>query len=52
MEEFDGGADDFVVGEARGEHAVDEVGEGGDAVHEDPETWECIGPREDTVRKH
>ena len=36
---FDGGALDVGVGEAGGEHAVDEVGEGGDAVHEDPEAW-------------
>ena len=31
---------DGVVGQASGEHAVDEVGEGGDAVHEDPEPGE------------
>ena len=44
VREFDLGADDAGVGEPDGEHAVDEVGEGGNAVHEDPETREgCRG---------
>jgi len=46
---FDGGADDFVVGEAGGEEAGEEVGEGGEAVHEDPEAGEGGGAGEDTV---
>ena len=36
--EFDLGADDAGVGEADGEHAVDKIREGAQAVHEDPET--------------
>jgi len=36
------------VGEADGEHAVDEVGEGAYSVHEDPETGEGSGGGEDT----
>ena len=50
LDEFDGGADDGVVGQAGGEHAVDEVCEGGYAVHEDPEAWESLGSGEDTGR--
>lgn len=49
-DEFNRGADNGVVGQARGEHAVDEVGEGGYAVHEDPEAWESSGRGEDTGR--
>ena len=49
-EKFNGGADDGVVGEARREHTVDEVGERRDAVHEDPEAWESGGTGEDTGR--
>ena len=49
-DELDGGADDFVVGETGGEHAVDEVGEGGDAVHEDPEAWEGARSGQDAGR--
>ncbi len=48
FDEFNGGADDVVVGQPGGEHAVDEVGEGGYAVHEDPETWESGGSGKDT----
>ena len=46
--EFDAGADDAGVGEADGEHAVHEVGEGAYSVHEDPETGESGGSGEDT----
>ena len=48
-DEFDVGADDVVVGEPCGKHAVDEVGEGGDAVHEDPEAREGGGAGEDAA---
>ncbi len=48
FDEFNGGADDVVVGQPGGEHAVDEVGEGGYAVHEDPEAWESGGSGKDT----
>jgi len=45
------GTDDASVGEANGEHAVDEVGEGADAIHEDPEAREGGGSGEDTGRE-
>ena len=48
-DELNGGAFDGVVGEAGGEHSVDEVGEGGDAVHEDPEARKGAGAGEDTA---
>ena len=48
MGQFDLGADNAGVGEADGKHAVDEVGEGADSVHEDPETGESGGSGEDT----
>lgn len=50
MDEFNRGTDDGVVGQGSGEHAVDKVGEGGYAVHEDPEAWESGGTGEDTGR--
>jgi len=43
VEVFDGGADDVGVGEAGGEHTGYKVGEGADAVHEDPEAGEGVG---------
>ena len=48
MGELDLGADDARVGEADREHAVHEVGEGTDAVHEYPEAGEGGGGGEDT----
>ena len=47
MQVFDGGADDVGVGQAGREHTGDEVGEGTDAVHEDPEAGERVGGGED-----
>ena len=47
--EFNGGADDGVIGQTGGEHAIDEVCEGRYAVHEDPEAWESGGTSENTV---
>ena len=40
MEEFDGGTDDIGVGQASRKHAVDQISEWRNAVHEDPEAWE------------
>lgn len=37
MEVFVGGAHDVCISNGGGEHATDQVGKGGDAVHEDPE---------------
>ena len=48
LDEFNGRADDGIIGQAGGEHTVDEVGERGYSVHEDPETRECGGTCEDT----
>ena len=48
FDKFNGGAFYMSVGEAGGEHAVDEVSEGGDTVHKDPETRESFGPCKDT----
>lgn len=43
MQEFFGGAGDGRVGETDGQHAGDQVGEGGDAVQEYPEAGEGGG---------
>ena len=50
LDKFNGGADDFVIGQAGREHAIDEVGEGGYTVHKYPEAWKSGGAREDTGR--
>jgi hypothetical protein len=49
LDELVVGAGDFVAGKADAEHAGDEVGEGRDAVHEDPEAREGAGGRDDTA---
>lgn len=46
---FDRRAFDALVGETGGEHTIDEIGEGGDTVHEDPEAGEGLGTRKDAV---
>lgn len=51
MRELDGGADDAGVGQTGGEHSVDEVREGRNAVHEDPESGERFGTGEDAVER-
>ena len=48
VEEFNGGTGDLVVGEAGGEHAVDQISERRNAVHEDPEPWESSRAGEDS----
>ena len=48
VEEFNGGAGDFVVGQAGREHAVDQIGERRNAVHEDPEARESSRASEDS----
>lgn len=49
VEEFVLGAGDGVAREADAEHAVDEVGEGREAVHEDPEVGELAGRGDDAA---
>lgn len=49
VQEFVVGAADAGVCDADAEHAGDHVGEGGDAVHEDPEAGELFGGGEDTA---
>ena len=48
--ELDARTGDVLVGEAGREHAVNEVGEGTDSVHEDPESWQCGGAGEDATK--
>lgn len=50
LDEFNGRADDDVVGQTGGQHAVNEVCEGRYAVHEYPEARESGGSGEDTGR--
>lgn len=49
MQELDAVADDVGVCDAGGEHAGDEVGEGREAVHEDPEAGEGLRAGEDAA---
>ena len=43
-------AGDRRIGERGTEESFDDVGEGVDAVHEDPETRECVGSCENTAK--
>lgn len=49
MQVLDVGTNDVGVGDSGGEHARDEVCEGRDAIHEDPEPGEHVGASEDTA---
>ena len=46
--QFDRRTDHPVIGEACCEHTFDDVGKGGDIIHEYPEAWEGIGTSQDT----